>query len=593
MSKAADRLNVFLCHGREDKEQVRLLYKRLKDIDCNPWLDELDILPGKNWESEIRQAILKCDVILVCLSAKSASREGFVQKEIKFALDRADEMPPDRIFIIPVRLDDCEIPDRLKNLQWVDLFVDDGFEKLARALSARAEDIDTNFYAVRKPPAPIPALARPVDELIADLSSKDPLAAMSAANELLEQPNIITKTIERTNTSMELIPLAAVRRVLASDPEPSAQLLCERVLSGNWHPARQAAHDMDISHRPYCQDPIGLAFERAGKDLTRILFYALGNLGANNWRDQMKEQFLIDPEAYGNFALDGFTHLFAHARGRDVKDASRILQETIVRDAESHNQGLNRLSFRLTLRDCTGDHVDALIGDWLESEHSLVRELAADVLGSRRFLRSIPALERRLRYDDNDGVQLSAAMALGNIATHEALEVIMKYGAERQGLAFALHLVPDDSDFIRHATELAKQQWNFRWAVWRAIGLRKAIDFLPLLREVVYKDNFLERGCALIALARICEEEDYRRIVAAHREAASNEQVFATLALLIIAPEKYSQVESSLRNCLAAESYMLWRPFREDIIMVLEGVGSEKAKRLANAWRPFYGQIDV
>jgi hypothetical protein len=596
MSKAARSLNVFLCHGSEDKEQVRVLYSRLKAADCHPWLDEVDILPGKKWESEIRKAVRECDIILVCLSAKSADREGFVQKEIKVALDRADEMPPDRIFLIPVRLEDCQVPDRLKGWQWVDLFADDGFDKLARALVARAEEVDAKLSTVRTTPSVVAAVARPVDKLIADLSSKDPLLAMSAAEDLAECPDIIKKTIERPHPSMEPIPLAAVRRLLSTDPEASARLLCERVLTGDrdWHPARQAAHDLDVSHRSYCQDPLGRAFDRAGKDLTRILFYALGNLGANDWRFAMEERFYLDAEEYGGFALDGFTNLFLHARGRDIGGASASLRRAIERDSKSKNRrGLNQFSFRLTLIGCTGDHVDALMNEWLDSENSLIRELAVIVLGVCRFERSIPALEQRLRDDTNDKVKLSAAMALGTIATPEALEAILRYGAEPDGLAFAVHLVPGEGDFIQHATKLTQQPWHFRWAVLRAIGLRKATGFLTMLREMAYQRDFLERGCALVALARCGKPEDHRRIIAAHREASSDEQVLATLALLIIAPERYSQVESNLRDGLAKQSYMLWHPLREDIISVLVGVGSKEAIRLANAWRPFYGHIEA
>jgi hypothetical protein len=54
------------------------------------------------------------------------TKQGFVQKEIRFALDIADENPPGRIFIIPVRLVDCDVPDCLKKWQWVNLFEDQG-----------------------------------------------------------------------------------------------------------------------------------------------------------------------------------------------------------------------------------------------------------------------------------------------------------------------------------------------------------------------------------------------------------------------------------------------------------------------------------
>jgi hypothetical protein len=45
------------------------------------------------------------DAILVCLSPDSINKEGYVQKEIKYALDVADEKPEGVIFFIPARLE--------------------------------------------------------------------------------------------------------------------------------------------------------------------------------------------------------------------------------------------------------------------------------------------------------------------------------------------------------------------------------------------------------------------------------------------------------------------------------------------------------
>ena len=41
-----------------------------------------------------------------------------VQREIRIALDVADEKP-DGIVYIPLRLEDCSVPDRLKKWHWV------------------------------------------------------------------------------------------------------------------------------------------------------------------------------------------------------------------------------------------------------------------------------------------------------------------------------------------------------------------------------------------------------------------------------------------------------------------------------------------
>ena len=81
------------------------------------------------------------DVVLGCLSPRSVGKEGYVQKEIKFALDVADEKPPDTIFLIPVRLEECTVPERLRPWHWVDFWLPRGYEKLLRALRERAGPI--------------------------------------------------------------------------------------------------------------------------------------------------------------------------------------------------------------------------------------------------------------------------------------------------------------------------------------------------------------------------------------------------------------------------------------------------------------------
>lgn len=141
-------LRVFLCHGSEDKPAVRDLYRRLGQDGLDPWLDEEDILPGQDWNHEIRRAVKEADVILVCLSSRSVRRAGYLQKEIRFALDVADEQPEGAIFIIPVKLDEYQMPERLQQWQWLslpwpwqDLARERGYQNLIRSLRIRAEDL--------------------------------------------------------------------------------------------------------------------------------------------------------------------------------------------------------------------------------------------------------------------------------------------------------------------------------------------------------------------------------------------------------------------------------------------------------------------
>jgi tetratricopeptide (TPR) repeat protein len=134
-------LKVFLCHASGDKPAVRDLYRRLVAEGVDAWLDQEKLMPGQDWRLEIPRAVREADVVVVCLSNNSVTKEGYIQKEIRFALDAAKEKPEGTIFLIPVRLEDCPVPERLSRWQWVDLFEDNGFLRLLRSLKLRADRV--------------------------------------------------------------------------------------------------------------------------------------------------------------------------------------------------------------------------------------------------------------------------------------------------------------------------------------------------------------------------------------------------------------------------------------------------------------------
>jgi hypothetical protein len=134
-------LSVFLCHASEDKPTVRELYEKLQRDGFDPWLDEENLFPGQDWKHEISKAVRDSDVVLVCLSENSVSKTGYVQKEIKVALDVVDEQLEGAIFIIPVKLEECDVPDRLSPWQWVNLEDARGYERLVASLLSRSIEL--------------------------------------------------------------------------------------------------------------------------------------------------------------------------------------------------------------------------------------------------------------------------------------------------------------------------------------------------------------------------------------------------------------------------------------------------------------------
>lgn len=141
MKKLNHILKVFISYAREDKVAADNLCQRLISAGVDVWLDKQSILPGQDWEHEIRKAVQNADAILICLS-KEFNKAGYRQREVRIALDQASLQPEGEIFIIPIRTELCESLESLRRWQWVDLFESNGFELLMRALQTRAKSID-------------------------------------------------------------------------------------------------------------------------------------------------------------------------------------------------------------------------------------------------------------------------------------------------------------------------------------------------------------------------------------------------------------------------------------------------------------------
>ena len=142
-------IKVFISYAHEDRKAVRKLYKYLVDDGMDVWRDKEKLIPGHNWEYEIRKAVREADVVILCIS-NDFNMAGYRQKEVIWAIDAAMEKPEGEIFLIPARLEECEMPGRLSKWQWVDLFEKNGYERLKSALKIRAAAIDTTVHFKRR-----------------------------------------------------------------------------------------------------------------------------------------------------------------------------------------------------------------------------------------------------------------------------------------------------------------------------------------------------------------------------------------------------------------------------------------------------------
>jgi TIR domain len=132
--KLSRQLQIFLLYARQDEESVRRLHQRLVKDGADVWLDQTKLLPGQDWAYEILRAIHKSDVLIVCLSKQFNKQGGYRHEELRIALEKAISLPEGLSFLIPARLERCDLPELLSRWQCVDLFESGGYKKLIKVL---------------------------------------------------------------------------------------------------------------------------------------------------------------------------------------------------------------------------------------------------------------------------------------------------------------------------------------------------------------------------------------------------------------------------------------------------------------------------
>jgi hypothetical protein len=135
--KATTKPKVFLSYAREDFASAERMARDLDRQGVSVWFDKTNLLGGDDWERSIRQAIESSDYFVALLSRTSVSKVGTVQKEVKFALDILDQFPEGRVFLVPVRLDECKTSyERIQKLHRIDMFPSwkNGIKDISRAV---------------------------------------------------------------------------------------------------------------------------------------------------------------------------------------------------------------------------------------------------------------------------------------------------------------------------------------------------------------------------------------------------------------------------------------------------------------------------
>ncbi|MDI3461734.1 MAG: hypothetical protein OJF50_000555 [Nitrospira sp.] len=258
----ASLLRVFLCHGKEDKQTVRELYARLQSDGFHPWLDEEDILPGQDWQLEIKSTIETSDVMIACFSSASINRDGYVQKEIRMGLDVAQLKREGSIFLIAARLSNCVVPSRLIDRQWVDLFEDSGYGKLVKSLMIRAHDLGrtvspaSSAISTQSPllqqRKPIVPPAQPGDRKSLIASAKDLSAILSHCQAFNPDMSCGLLGGEVSGKDVQVKRVTNIKNVIAEADQHATRKMFE---DAGWSPSSIPIDEQDLRRQAFLMDP--------------------------------------------------------------------------------------------------------------------------------------------------------------------------------------------------------------------------------------------------------------------------------------------------------------------------------------------------
>ena len=144
--------HVFISYVRENKKIVSRLYHDLTSHGIDVWLDRNEIHPGVRWKKAIRQAIQSGVFFIACFSVEYNNRdETYMNEELTVATDILRLRSIDKAWFIPIKLNECKIPDRaigggdtFKDFQWVELHEDwdPGIQRLLKSISPESSEAE-------------------------------------------------------------------------------------------------------------------------------------------------------------------------------------------------------------------------------------------------------------------------------------------------------------------------------------------------------------------------------------------------------------------------------------------------------------------
>lgn len=109
-------------------------------MGLDPWMDQERLLPGQSWEREIDRALNEANVVILFMSPRSVKKRSFVTREANTAIANLRYKNADDIYIIPVLIEQCEVPDEIsKRAQYIQISEPGAKNKIIASIMRAAE----------------------------------------------------------------------------------------------------------------------------------------------------------------------------------------------------------------------------------------------------------------------------------------------------------------------------------------------------------------------------------------------------------------------------------------------------------------------
>lgn len=135
--------SVFLSYTRDDERRVNAIKRHLSALGIKTWIDSESIPPGTGWRENIKEAIWSVDIFLACISEASTSKPGGHIDEYVEAVTCRQTIKKKRDYIIPVRIEEVDLPDVFQSKQWVTVLEGEGWDDLVVAINEKTSDQNT------------------------------------------------------------------------------------------------------------------------------------------------------------------------------------------------------------------------------------------------------------------------------------------------------------------------------------------------------------------------------------------------------------------------------------------------------------------